>query len=143
MCHGVFIYDVRIILGILDPLPPCPCPIHATYQCCHHVSGYSPPLPSADIICEWPLSTRNDITRKQLWNDSNRLVSCKSNYQASYSCIQVLLTNLSSTEYTIELRSATRSLYHTDSLYKSLPSRLHTVKLGSSCNLLQVLVLNK
>ena len=52
-----------------------------------------------------------------------------------------MLTNLTSAEYTIEVRAATRSLYNKDSLYKSEPSRTHTVKVGPACNQLQASIL--
>ena len=43
---GRYLNDVRKIFGFLDPLPPCHCPIHATYQYYCHVLTNPPPSPS-------------------------------------------------------------------------------------------------
>ena len=44
MCHGVFIYDVRIILGILDPLPPL-VPVPFTQLISAVITFWAIPLP--------------------------------------------------------------------------------------------------
>ena len=60
-CHftlGPYLNDVRKIFRFLDPLPPCNCPIHATYQYYRHVLAN--PLSSQvhDIVYGWSLGRR-------------------------------------------------------------------------------------
>ena len=46
-----------------NPYPPCNCPIYATYQHCHHVLATHFPSPSADIMCEGPLTSIRCLKR--------------------------------------------------------------------------------
>jgi hypothetical protein len=56
----------------------------------------------------------------------------------SYVIFQLLLTNLTTdTIYTIEVRSASHSLYRPDALYKSPPSQPHSIRLGRNCDHVQ------
>lgn len=52
--------------------------------------------------------------------------------------LQLLLTNLTAdTVYTLELRSASRSLYNAETIYKSPSSQPLSIRLGRSCDHVQ------
>ena len=88
----------NIFSTILDPLPPCHCPCHATYQYCHHVFGNTPPPPQRDIIYGWSLMETLPPCLKnsaQLYiNVSGRNTSNSMTYLMSFSREFVLIVSL-------------------------------------------------
>ena len=59
-----FTYDIHKIVGFMDPLPPCHCQIHSTYQYYHHVLDN--PLPP---------SVRRRVMKRQLQYDK-LIIAC-------------------------------------------------------------------